>query len=152
MNTHTHNRFTCQMCRIENQVMRVEERIPKMDEDRSPETEEQGPQDAEPSQPRRRYAVVYSAGDTARTHSRGDGGLKPTIRIMRTASTSLGAVRQAQSLVEWLTKGEEDGINVTLDGATVQAAAREDVYIWTLVLKTGKNRPARGRISIWREM
>jgi hypothetical protein len=124
--------------------MRVEERIQKMDEDRSPETEDQRPrteevpQDAEPSQPRRRYAVVYSAGDTT--------------RIMRTASTSLGAVRQAQSLVEWLTKGEEDGINVTLDGATVQAAVREDVYIWSLVLRTARSRPARGRISIWREM
>jgi hypothetical protein len=132
------------MCQIENQVMRVEERIQKMDEDRSPETEDQRPrteevpQDAEPSQPRRRYAVVYSAGDTT--------------RIMRTASTSLGAVRQAQSLVEWLTKGEEDGINVTLDGATVQAAVREDVYIWSLVLRTARSRPARGRISIWREM
>jgi hypothetical protein len=130
---HTHNRFTCQICARYN-AQTEEEGRQKMDEDRSPETA----QDAEPSQPRRRYAVVYSAGDTT--------------RIMRTASTSLGAVRQAQSLVEWLTKGEEDGISVTLDGATVQAAAREDIYVWTLVLKTGKNRPARGRISIWREM
>ena len=137
MNIHMHNRFTCAICaRYDTQT--EEKGRQKMDEERSPETEEQGPQDAEPSQPRRRYAVVYSAGDTT--------------RIMRTASTSLGAVRQAQSLVEWLTKGEEDGINVTLDGATVQAAAREYLYVWTLVLKTGKNRPARGRISIWREM
>jgi hypothetical protein len=134
---HTHNRFTCQICARYN-TQTEEEGRQKMDEERSPETEDQGPQDAEPSQPRRRYAVVYSAGDTT--------------RIMRTASTSLGAVRQAQSLVEWLTKGEDDGINVTLDGATVQAAAREDVYIWTLVLRTARSRPARGRISIWREM
>jgi hypothetical protein len=163
MNTHTHNRFTCAMCQIENQVMCVEERIQKMDEDRSPEIEDrrqrnplasasdrdakasqlEEPQNADDQQPERvgarsRYAVVYSAVDTK--------------RILRTAQTLLGATRQAITLTEWLTKGDDDGISVTINGLVVHETIREGPYAWTLMLKTQKGRWVRGRLTIWREM
>lgn len=120
-----------------------------MDEDRSPETVDQrprdleAPQDADDQQPERvgarsRYAVVYSAGDAK--------------RILRTAQTLLGATRQAITLAEWLTKGDDDGISVTINGLVVHETIREGPYAWTLMLKTPKGRWTRGRLTIWREM
>ena len=93
-----------------------------------------------PQQDVARYAVVYSALGTS--------------RIIKHASTQLGAIRHALTLVEWLTDGSnaENGIKVTLDGARVEAAVRDTPTVWTLVLQTEKGRRARGRLSIYREV
>jgi len=87
-----------------------------------------------------RYAVVYRALGTT--------------RIVRSAGTQLGAIRQALNLVEWLTDNThaESGIRVTLDGATVEAVVRNTATQWTLILHTEKGRRATGRLSIYREL